>query len=158
MKYLICGPSGAGKSYILNQCRENIEGDFELYDLDDYIVENHIEDSIKDIIEKEGWDRFRSLEKRCLEALLSLPQDIIIAVGAGALSKENINFVLENAKLLYLKTELSLCWERISKDDRRPLTKLGKDAFIEIHKERENLYRFGREISNFVDLKTILKT
>ena len=78
MIIVLIGYMGSGKSSIGRRLSEKL--DFDLVDLDDYIVEKE-NASVKEIFETKGEIYFRKKEEEYLQALLKEEGDFILALG-----------------------------------------------------------------------------
>lgn len=68
--------------------------------------------SCREIFQKEGDVIFRKLESEAIFSLKNV-QDVVIAVGGGALmNPENVCCLKKLGKLIYLKVEPKILWER----------------------------------------------
>ncbi len=156
MNYFICGFSGAGKSHLLKKIEQmgKYQG-FKYLDLDDEIFSVHNVENCKnlgELIESKGFPWFRKVEQELLKDLLERDNHWI-ALGGGTLNDDLISYLAERSdvKGFWLDTDFETCWNRISLDTSRPLTKEGKDLMQERFSERSEHYRLF-EIFNFNNL------
>jgi len=71
---------GAGKTTIGEQLAERLEYNF----LDmDYMIEEKIQQSVSQIFSELGEEKFRQLERECLEKI-STERNVVVATGGGA--------------------------------------------------------------------------
>ena len=91
------------------------------YDLDEY-VELKLGDSISNIINKEGEDKFRIIESNCLNDIVNI-DDHILSLGGGAVNSNNINMLLNYSTRVWLKSNLQTLVARFAKlkKNQRPL-------------------------------------
>ena len=82
--YYLSGFMGVGKSTILKKIKERTQ--LSCIDLDASIAEKH--GPINEIFEINGEDYFRKLEEK--EFFLIEPESNLVALGAGALTNNNI--------------------------------------------------------------------
>lgn len=124
---VLVGLMGAGKSTIGRRLSTTLGLDF--IDSDQEIVEA-AGCSISDIFEMYGEAIFRDLEQRVLLRLIgSAP--CVIATGGGAFMNETIrNTIKEKAISVWLKADLGVLIERVSRRDTRPLLKTGDKSVI----------------------------
>ena len=119
--FYLSGFMGVGKSTILKKIKESTQ--LSCIDLDASIAEKH--GPINEIFEINGEDYFRKLEEK--EFFLIEPESNLVALGAGALTNNNIyKYILDNKTGIYLEEEFQILWSRIQNSD-RPLAKLGHD-------------------------------
>ena len=117
--FYLSGFMGVGKSTILKKIKESTQ--LSCIDLDASIAEKH--GPINEIFEINGEDYFRKLEEK--EFFLIEPESNLVALGAGALTNNNIyKYILDNKTGIYLEEEFQILWSRIQNSD-RPLAKLG---------------------------------
>ncbi len=132
--YYLSGFMGAGKSTILNKIKESTQ--LPCIDLDASIEERH--GPINKIFKINGEDYFRKLEEK--EFFLIEPEFKFVALGAGALTNNNIyQYILDNKTGIYLEEEFEILWSRIQNSD-RPLAKLGHDYIKDLFNNRKERY------------------
>lgn len=124
---VLVGLMGAGKSTIGRRLSAALNLPF--VDSDQEIVEA-AGCSISDIFEMYGETIFRDLEQRVLLRLLSSPP-CVLATGGGAFINETIRRAIkEKAISVWLKADLDVLLERVSRRDTRPLLKTGDKTTI----------------------------
>ncbi len=124
---VLVGLMGAGKSTIGRRLAHVLSLDF--VDSDQEIVEA-AGCSIADIFEIYGEDIFRDVEQRVLLRLLS-GKPCVIATGGGAFMNETIRGeILDKALSVWLKADLPVLIERVSRRNTRPLLKTGDKGAI----------------------------
>ncbi len=159
MKILICGFMGAGKTTLLNQFKENDLG-FECLDLDFTIASdlNLTSLNLGAWIESHGFLAFRDLESAKLKYLLKDPQSMVIALGGGSLSSENLTLIKSEREtyLVFLDTELDVCLERIKHDANRPLLKLPREEIVKLYEQRRVNFMQSHLIVGRTQLKEIV--
>ncbi len=143
---MLIGYRGSGKSTIGRKLADRLWQPF--VDTDDQIA-RRAGRSIREIFEQEGEARFREMEAEVVREV-SLLQEHVIALGGGALVRDENRQVLRDAahKLIYLRCDPQFLFERIQSDpdtaaSRPNLTDLG-GGVAEIRKlltEREPIYR-----------------
>ena len=132
--YYLSGFMGVGKSTILKKIKEKTQ--LSCIDLDASIEEKH--GPINEIFEINGEDYFRKLEEK--EFFLIEPDSNLVALGAGALTNNNIyKYILDNKTGIYLEEEFHVLWSRIQNSD-RPLAKLGRDYVEGLFNNRKPRY------------------
>lgn len=132
--YYLSGFMGVGKSTILKKIKERNQ--LSCIDLDASIEEKY--GPINEIFEINGEAYFRKLEEK--EFFLIEPESNLIALGAGALTNNNIyKHILDNKTGIYLEEEFQILWSRIQNSD-RPLAKLGHNYVEDLFKNRKARY------------------
>ena len=141
MRVFMVGFMGSGKSHHGKQLADRLRFDF--VDLDDVIEQQGR--SIPAIFSDEGDFRFREIERDTLRALDK--DDVVIATGGGTpCFHQNIEWMKEQGKVIYLKAPVDLLAERIRMNkEERPLVADVADeelpAFVaQLLKERESWY------------------
>ncbi len=143
--YLV-GARGSGKTTIGMRLAFLIDMTF--FDLDHYLCHKEGK-SIKNIVDKDGWGRFREMEAQCLREVTQKAHgcNAIIATGGGiVLSGENREFLKNNGLVFWLRAgDTTLC-ERLARNpvaSQRPaLTAESPENEIRrVLVEREALYQ-----------------
>ncbi len=116
-RILLTGFMGCGKSTVGARLATRLSVEF--IDLDDRIV-NLAGVTVEQIFVERGEDAFRELES---EALRSLPDNIVCALGGGALVKPaNLAWALRESWMVYLRVGLTELVRRLQEDKTvRPL-------------------------------------
>lgn len=136
---VLVGLMGAGKSTIGRRLASALGVPF--IDSDQEIVEA-AGCSISDIFETYGEDIFRDLEQRILIRLMT-KEPCVIATGGGAFMQASVReAVAQNAISVWLKADLDVLLERVSRRDTRPLLKTGDKGEIlgKLMEERYPVY------------------
>ncbi len=136
---VLVGLMGAGKSTIGRRLARDIGLDF--VDSDEEIAEA-AGCSIPDIFEIYGETIFRDLEKRVILRLLS-SEPTVIATGGGAfMNAELRDMIKSNAISVWLRAELEVLLERVSRRNTRPLLEQGDKRAIltRLMNERHPIY------------------
>lgn len=124
---VLVGLMGAGKSTIGRRLASSLGLPF--VDSDTEIAEA-AGCSISDIFESYGEAIFRDLEKRVLLRLIS-SEPCIIATGGGAFINPEVRAAIqEKAVSVWLKADLEVLIERVSRRDTRPLLRTGDKGEI----------------------------
>jgi len=148
------GPPGTGKSTIGRKLARNLKLPFA--DLD-RAIETKAGKSIAQIMEQQGETTFRDLETHALKETLKDAIDQVIALGGGALLREENRVVTEaNGDVILLMAELPTLLERVQYNaGKRPLlagdTKSKLTSLLE--KRRDHYNSFPWKIQ--VDRKTL---
>ena len=158
MKILICGFMGAGKSTMLAKFNPNSLG-FECLDLDDEIASRLglEKEKLGNWIEQNGWEKFRKIESQCLQELLVLNQNLVIALGGGALTKELVFKIKNNPEiyLVHLDVPLEICLDRTMGDLNRPMLKLNKAEIESLYQKRHEIFSQAHLSLSFEEIKLI---
>ncbi|WPS27274.1 shikimate kinase AroL [Klebsiella aerogenes] len=138
----LIGPRGCGKTTIGHALARALR--FQFSDTD-HRLQAHEKRTVAEIVQKEGWERFRELETLSLKAV-TLP-DTVIATGGGIiLAERNRLFMRENGIVIYLQASVNALIERLEaypQAEQRP-TLTGKPVREEVGEvlaQREALYR-----------------
>jgi len=149
MRIFIIGFMGSGKSFSGKRLAEKMNMDF--IDLDKYI-EDQEGKTIREIFATEGEDYFRKTEQRCLIEMKNF-ENTIIAVGGGTpCFFQNMDWMNENGKTIFLETPVKILANRLEKAmENRPLlhgfSKKELRIFIEKKLEERNpFYRKSKII------------
>ena len=136
---VLVGLMGAGKSTVGRRLAKAL--DVEFHDSDAEIVEA-AGCSISDIFEIHGEAIFRDLEKRIILRLLGNPP-CIIATGGGAFMNPEIRAaVQQQATSVWLRAELNVLVDRVSRRNNRPLLEQGdkREILTKLMNERYPVY------------------
>ena len=124
---VLVGLMGAGKSTVGRRLAHALSLDF--VDSDHEIAEA-AGCSISEIFQTYGEDMFRDLEKRVLLRLVT-NAPCVIATGGGAFINEEIRAAIKEKTIsVWLRAELEVLLERVSRRDTRPLLKTGDKSEI----------------------------
>ncbi|HBT4570379.1 TPA: shikimate kinase AroL [Klebsiella pneumoniae] len=138
----LIGPRGCGKTTVghaLARARH-----FQFSDTD-HRLQAHEQRTVAEIVQAEGWARFRELETLSLKAV-TLPNTVIATGGGIVLAEGNRQFMRENGVVIYLQASVSALIDRLEaypKAEQRPtLTgKTVREEVGEVLAQREALYR-----------------
>ncbi len=136
---VLVGLMGAGKTTVGRRLATTL--DIPFIDSDQEIMDA-AGCSISDIFELYGEEVFRDLEKRVMLRLLS-GTPCILATGGGAFMNPSIREAIqEKALSVWLKAEVEVLLERVSRRDSRPLLKSGdkKQILERLMEERYPIY------------------
>jgi shikimate kinase len=115
------GLMGAGKTAI----GRKVAGMLGLPFIDsDHEIESVSRMTIPELFERYGEAEFRALEQRVIHRLLTESGPQVLSTGGGAFMNEQTReAVAENGVSVWLKADLDLLMERVSKKQNRPLLK-----------------------------------
>ncbi|MFS0672799.1 shikimate kinase [Ornithinibacillus sp. 179-J 7C1 HS] len=115
--YLI-GFMGSGKSTVGQYTSEKLNVEYVDLDME---IERIQRKKIVDIFREEGEETFRTYETETLKAVWD---KVLVATGGGVVEREeNIRYMKEKGKLIYLKTSFTVIQKRLRRDHSRPLWK-----------------------------------
>ncbi len=144
---VLVGLMGAGKSTVGRRLASALNVDF--VDSDNEIAEA-AGSSISEIFETYGEAIFRDLEKRVLMRLIG-GNPCIIATGGGAFMNHDIRAeIKQKATSVWLRAELDVLVERVSRRDTRPLLKTGDKSVI-LRKLMDERYPIYAEANIVID-------
>lgn len=110
MKIVLIGYMGSGKSTSGDLLAKNLKVDF--IDLDTYITKKYNQ-SISEIFENEGEEKFRELESTYLKEVLK-KNDVVIAVGGGTpCFNNNMMLIKQQAISVYIKMDAKSLTKRL---------------------------------------------
>lgn len=126
-KIFLIGFMGSGKSYWGRRLSEKMQLPF--FDLDMVVAQTE-KKSISGIFVEKGEEYFRYKEKEVLEELVSDHENFILSCGGGTpCFFNNITFMKETGKVIWLNTPIDLLKERLLKErTSRPLIRAIGDA------------------------------
>src|SRR5690348_529591 len=131
----LVGFMGAGKTTLGAEVARRIGRRF--VDLDE-LVESRAERSIVELF-AEGESRFRELEARAAQEMLTSRPPLVLALGGGALADDRTRELLrEHAVAVWLDESLEACWARTRGSD-RPLAR-DRAEFERLYHERRDAY------------------
>ena len=148
MIYFLIGFMGAGKSTIAKR----ISTEFNINHIDiDREIEKIENNTISQIFENKGEDYFRNLEKNYINNIKNNDK-VIISTGGGAPIFNNLMEIMNNiGKTIYIKCSIETLYQRLIKDNNRPLIKnvskknLKKYVTNTLY-ERERIYKQAKYI------------
>ena len=122
MKIFLLGYMGSGKSHIGKQLSATLGSSF--YDLDE-VIENDHGAKISEIFSSRGEIFFRKAERKTLEKMLQLNENVVVALGGGTpCYGDNMDIIKAAAgvKSFYLKLNIETLKTRLTKEkDHRPM-------------------------------------
>ena len=118
MNIVLIGYRGTGKSVISKVLADILH--CQRYGLDEKITQQAGK-SIREIVEQEGWERFREIERGVVEKVSSEARNSIIDCGGGVvLDERNVADLRRSGKVVLLISSFEKIIQRISRDLRRP--------------------------------------
>ncbi|MGI9353082.1 MAG: shikimate kinase [Rhizobiaceae bacterium] len=137
---VMLGMMGCGKSAIGKMLARKLNLDFKDADAE---IEEAAGRSVAEIFEDYGEKEFRRLETRVIDRILN-EGPALLALGGGAfMGEETRKIVAENGLSIWLKADLDLLLERVSRrPGKRPLLNKGnpKEILSNLLEEREPVY------------------
>ena len=116
----LAGFMGAGKSTIGPILANTLGWSF--FDLDE-VIEAKLGKKIVDIFSENGEAAFRLLERETLQEL-ARNENVIIALGGGTIAdQQNINFMKEKGKIIFLDASRESYYHRLKYKTDRPILK-----------------------------------
>lgn len=114
------GLMGAGKSAIGRLVAQELNVPF----VDsDHEIERVSRMSVPELFQAYGEPEFRALEARVIKRLLRTGPRVLSTGGGAFIHEETRALVLRHGFSVWLKADLEVLWERVSKRDSRPLLK-----------------------------------
>lgn len=142
MNIVMLGYRGTGKSVISKILSDKLNR--KLYKIDEMISKSACK-SIREIVEQEGWERFRKRESDIVAEVSAMAKNSIIDCGGGVvLSDMNIANLKKGGVCIVLTASLEIIMRRIRNDRNRPPLKSGvsfEEEQTRIFAEREGKYR-----------------
>jgi len=117
--------------------------------------------SIKEIVEKHGWETFRKMEHAILNQVCILERRVVATGGGVVLDETNVNLMKKNGRIVWMKALSETIKSRMVLDQntdtfRPSLT--SKDSFTEIEEtllERDPLYRQAMDFCVKTDKRSV---
>ncbi len=150
-KVTLIGMMGTGKSKFGRQIASILR--FNFYDVD-YMIENELKMTIKELFQKHGEKFFRKIEKRTIYDLIlkinKNKEKVIISLGGGGFDNEETReLLLNNTNVIWLNTPVDILVQRVGDGSKRPMIK-GKtrDSIIQLLKRRTKYYSLSHNQIN----------
>jgi shikimate kinase len=141
MNIVLIGYRGTGKSTVAKILGQRL--DRKVVSTDAEIVKEAGQ-SIPNMVEQFGWDRFRELETQMCQKLQDQANLVIDTGGGLILKEENVKILKANGTFFWLTADVPTIVKRISSDSQRPSLS-GTKSFVEeiedILKERTPKYQ-----------------
>lgn len=136
MRIFIVGMPGSGKT-TLGRLLASATG-MRAIDTDRLITEKYGKTPSR-IITEEGEKTFRELEREILDEVLKM-DDLIISTGGGfPIFSGNMDRMLEDSQVIYIKTSIDVLWKRLKHDKTRPLSN-SHEKLRKLYSERKPFY------------------
>lgn len=117
---VLVGLMGAGKSAIGRLVAQQLSVPF----IDsDHEIERVSRMSISDLFAAYGEEEFRALESRVMKRLLKSGPRVVSTGGGAFINERTRRHIKRSGLTIWLKADLDVLWERVSKRDTRPLLK-----------------------------------
>ena len=150
MKIILIGYRCTGKTSVGKKIAERLGIPF--YDTDE-LIQSHTNKTIREIVEKDGWDAFRTEEKAIIKQFPSLTDGIIAAGGGAIMDAENRKALKNNGLCIWLIADVMTIVARMRNDrattaQRPPLSNGGLEReTAEILEAREPVYQ---ELADYI--------
>lgn len=147
---VLVGMMGAGKSTIGRRLATRLGLDFIDADAE---IERAAGQSVSEIFDSRGETEFRQGEERVIARLLE-GEPKVIATGGGAFNSDRTRKrIKDKAVSIWLRAEIPVLVERVSRNNARPLLKNG-DAEAILRKLADERYRYYEQADIVVDSST----
>lgn len=135
---VLTGFMGSGKSTLGRRLARRMHLPF--FDMD-AVIEQREGCSVSQLFARRGEETFRQLETALLKEMLK-QSDCVIATGGGTmLRKENRSAALQQGIVVFLKAGEETVYERVSRNNRRPLAQgKSKEELAELYRSRLPYY------------------
>jgi len=113
--------------------------DMNFYDTDE-LIEKSAGRSIGEIVEKDGWDGFREIEKAVIRDVSELNNAVIATGGGAVMFEDNIKNLKKNGRVVWLEGDVDILMKRMEKDNgegRNRPSLTGVDPVVETRKVLE---------------------
>jgi len=141
MNIVLIGYRGTGKSEVGQLLAKRLG--MRLVAMDAEIVQE-AGMSIPEIVESDGWSKFRDLETAQARKLANL-DGLVIDTGGGVIERpENIDILQSNSRIFWLKASVQTIVSRIEGDTQRPALTSGKtftEEVAEVLERRVPMYK-----------------
>lgn len=117
---VLVGLMGAGKTTIGRRLAQWLKLDF--FDAD-HEIEQAAGCSIADFFDRFGEEAFREGERRVIARLLMGPRHVLATGGGAFMNAETRDLIRQRAVAVWLKADLDVLMERVSRRQTRPLLK-----------------------------------
>lgn len=139
MKIVLTGMRGSGKTTIATLLGKKLS--WKVLDTD-ALIEKTVKMPLADYICKNGWPKFRAVEKLVVKKI-AMKDKVVIATGGGTMmNSANAKLLKKNSFIVLLIAPIKILKKRISKTKKRP-SLTGASPTAELKKvwlEREKIY------------------
>ena len=153
MNLILCGMMGAGKTSV-GRAIADLTGRV-WCDTDDIIVKQY--GPIAEIFTTYGEEYFRRLETETVKTLTA-QDNLVISVGGGlVLRQENVDFLRQNGKIIFLNVTAETLVQRLRADTERPLLQTEENLENRIKTllaERAPIYERVADVTVIAENKT----
>ena len=140
MNIILIGYRGTGKSSIGQRLAEALE--LHYVGLDAEIVK-YAAKSIPEIVEDDGWEKFRDIESEIVKKSAMRNQCVLDTGGGAILRAENVALLKRSGRVFWLQASVADIVDRIGADNQRP-SLTGEQSFTdeveEVLAQRTPLY------------------
>lgn len=113
MKIILIGYRCTGKTSVGKKIAEQLGIHF--YDTDE-LIQRHANKTIREIVEREGWEAFRAEERATIKKLSSLTEGVIAAGGGAIMDAENRKALKRNGMCIWLTADVRTIVARMRND------------------------------------------
>lgn len=147
---VLIGFMGSGKSSVGEKLARKLGYRFVDTDLE---VEKSTRKSIRHIFEHEGEERFREAESKVIAEIAEREGQVISCGGGAVLNPANVEELRRKGKIVYLKGDPALLFERIRESGERPLLNVNSpwEEFQRIFAERKERYEESADVIVLLD-------
>ncbi len=110
MNIVLIGMRGSGKSTVGKLLAQKMHKDFRELDAEVELLEG---ETIKEMVEKHGWEYFRDRETEVVKNAAANDNAVISTGGGVVIRPDNMPALKENGVCIYLRTPLHLLLQRI---------------------------------------------
>ena len=103
MVFTLVGMPGCGKSSVGRELSTLLSLPF--IDLDEYI-ESYSGKTVLQIFDSDGEDAFRRMEAECLHRILDEKSDLVLALGGGTLTQDDLAGLVRKHCLVYISAQV----------------------------------------------------
>jgi shikimate kinase len=158
MNIILIGYRCSGKTSVGKRLARELKWGF--VDTDDWLMDKAGR-SVRNIVEDDGWEGFRRMEKDAIQEVCSRDKTVIATGGGAVLDPANVAAMQKSGHTVWLKVSPQIISRRMTRDentdDLRPsLTSKGLyDEIVDVLKKRAPLYEQAMDMSIDTDDKGI---